>query len=412
MRVLKAKEAGATLIFARTRVTCDELAAALRQRGLPARPLHGDMSQAAREEVLGALRNQEIDLVVATDVAARGIDVEHLTHVINFDLPEEVEVYVNRIGRTGRAGRAGMAISLIKKRDLRLLYRIEGRLRRRISERPVPSDAQIVGRQRADLEAALKAALEHKNSDNAAALRDALLGQGEREGEDEREGESTSGWTLEELAAAALGLVMQDRHLDIDANPSAEPPRWARRPERRARTMRAEPPPPRRAASSHERTAADQATLVAEVGREHGIGPNDVVGALANEAGVPRQAIGRITLLGRHLTVSVTEDVAEMLAQNPKTVFLRGNPAVFARPGQRVAAAAPTAGRAQRPFRPARGPHGERPGHGGGYPGRGDTGGKRSGPPTAKGGKGAGGKGKGAGKVHKGRQGPVRKGKG
>ena len=454
VRVLKAKEVGATLIFARTRVTCDDLAAALRQRGLPARPLHGDMSQAAREEVLGALRNHEIDLVVATDVAARGIDVEHLTHVINFDLPEEVEVYVNRIGRTGRAGRAGMAISLIKKRDMRLLYRIEGRLRKRIAERPVPSDAQIVGRQRDDLETALKAALEHKNSDNALALRDALLASESRsedgsrsEGEGKSDGESS--WTLEDLAAAALGLVMQDRHLDIDANPSEEPPRWARRPERRARTMRTEPTPARRSASSHERAAADQATIGANVGREQGIGPNDVVGALANELGVPRQAIGRITILGQHLTVSVTEEVVAMLAQNPKTVFLRGNPVVFARPGQRVADAAPT-GRPQRPFRPGRGPRGERssqgeqggdrpprrfppkkkprgsatPGGGrnagvggGGYQGRSDSTGskrgkpRRPGKPGGKPGKPGAAKG-GVGKVHKGRQGPARKGKG
>lgn len=218
VRVLKSKSAGTTLVFARTRLGCNALVGSLQDRGFNARALHGDMSQPAREEVLSALRTRRIELVVATDVAARGIDVEHLTHVVNFDMPEEVEVYVNRIGRTGRAGRKGVAFSLVTRRDQGLLRRIEQRLNARLRPCAVPSDAQIAARQRVDLEASLSAALQHQSSGSAAALLE-LLQQG--------------AWSAESVATAALGLLIQDRRLDIEAAPSEQPPLWARGSERR-----------------------------------------------------------------------------------------------------------------------------------------------------------------------------------
>jgi ATP-dependent RNA helicase DeaD len=214
VRVLKSKQPGATLIFARTRDKCDELTEALRDRGFYSQALHGNMSQPAREEVLGALRTGRLEFLVATDVAARGIDVEHLTHVINFDLPDEAEVYVNRIGRTGRAGRAGTAISLVSNRDSRLLRRIEAVVKRKIPRRAVPTDAEIVRRQREQLEKALVGAVKLTQNEGAKALTASLL-----------EGD----WTPPELAEAALGLLIQDRHLDIEASPSEKPPIWAQR---------------------------------------------------------------------------------------------------------------------------------------------------------------------------------------
>ncbi len=313
VRVLKSKAAGATLIFARMRLTCGELAESLREYGFDAQALHGDMSQPSREQVLGALRSHRLDLVVATDVAARGIDVEHLTHVINYDLPEEVEIYVNRIGRTGRAGRKGVAISLVSRRDQRLLLRIEQRIKSKLGRRQVPSDAQVVGRQRADLEADLLSALQHQNRGDAAALL-GVLQQGT--------------WNAESLATAALGLLMRDRHLNIEAAPSDESPSWARRHGRRADTkLRALP---RRPGAARDRAAA-QVSLSAAVGREHGVGPKDVVGALARELGVPSQAIGRITILDRRLTVDLTVEAAAYLTRKPTMVSLRGKLVTFTR---------------------------------------------------------------------------------
>jgi ATP-dependent RNA helicase DeaD len=380
-RVLKSKDAGATLIFARTRVTCDELAEALRRRGFAAQALHGAMSQPAREQVLGELRAHRLELVVATDVAARGIDVEHLACVINFDLPEEVEIYVNRIGRTGRAGRKGLAVSLVTRRDLRLLRHIEQQLKSKIDSRRVPSDAQIVERQRADLEASLQAALQHENKDNAAALL-SLLQQGE--------------WTSESLATAALGLLMQDRHLEIESTPSAEPPPWARRPERRPRaSFGGSPGGPK---FSRDRASAEQVTVSAAVGRAQGIGPNDVVGALAGEFGVPRQVIGRIKIQARQLTVSLSAEVAAFLASSPRVVYLRGNPVTFT-PTDRGSIH-------ERPKRDQGGPRSNKP-RAGAAPDRHPAAGylSRTGVKPKRG------KGKLGKKFHQGRQGPVRKGK-
>jgi ATP-dependent RNA helicase DeaD len=383
-RVLKSKDAGATLIFARTRVTCDELAEALRSRGFAAQALHGAMSQPAREQVLGELRAHRLELVVATDVAARGIDVEHLACVINFDLPEEVEIYVNRIGRTARAGRKGLAVSLVTRRDLRLLRHIEQRLKSKIDPRRVPSDAQIVERQRADLEASLQAALQHENKDNAAALL-SLLQQGEGE------------WTSESLATAALGLLMQDRHLEIESTPSAEPPPWARRPERRPRSNTRLPGGP---TFSRDRASAEQVTVSAAVGRAQGIGPNDVVGALAGEFGVPRQVIGRIKIQARQLTVTLSAEVAAFLASSPRVVYLRGNPVTFT-PTDRDSIR-------ERPKRKQGGPRSNKPRAGAApSPDRHPAAGYLS----RTGAKAKRGKGKLGKKPYQGRQGPVRKGK-
>jgi ATP-dependent RNA helicase DeaD len=315
VRVLKSGNTGATLIFSRTRLGCDELAEALRDRGFDVRALHGNMSQSAREEVLRALRTRRLDLVVATDVAARGIDVEHLTHVINFDMPEEVEVYVNRIGRTGRAGRAGVATSLVNRRDQGLARRIEQRIKNKLRTRPVPSDAQIVRQQRADLETELQATLQQQTQGDVAALR-AVLQQ--------------RGWSVESLCAAALGLVLRDRRLEIEAEPSEEPPVWARPPKQQARATS-------RGLTGRQRaprtlSASGRHTLGAAVGREHGISPSDVVGALANELGVPPGAVGRITIFDRNLTVALSEEAAAHLAQNPKVIYLRGEPVTFTRP--------------------------------------------------------------------------------
>ncbi len=319
VRVLGAKKPGATLVFARTRATCDELAKALRSRGFSARALHGDMSQAAREEVLQALREEQLELVVATDVASRGIDVEHLTHVINVDLPDDVEVYVNRIGRTGRAGREGMAISLVKRRDRGLLRRIEAVTRRKMTPMPMPSDAAIGRRQRASLEADLRAAEELGNAGDAAALRDALL-------EDER-------WSAERLLAASLGLLMRDRRLRIAADASEEEPAWARSRERRPRERQARDRPGRKERAAGERERGERPVfgtlLGAAVGRAHGIAAKDVVGVLTNELGVPFDEIGRIRIGERQLTVAMSPAAAKRLHDTPRTVFLRGNRAVF-----------------------------------------------------------------------------------
>ena len=211
-RVLRSKPAGATLIFARTRASCGEVADTLREDGFAAEALHGDLSQAAREQVLMGLRNQRLHIVVATDIAARGLDVDHLTHVINLDLPDEPESYVHRIGRVGRAGRKGIAISLVSRRDTRLLRRVEQGLKKKLDRIGVPSDAQIAAQQLNELEQSFKDALESSAAKDVAGLIDVLKKQG---------------WSDKDLTAAAFAMVVRDRHLKIDANASDKPPKWA-----------------------------------------------------------------------------------------------------------------------------------------------------------------------------------------
>jgi ATP-dependent RNA helicase DeaD len=392
VRVLGAKKAGATLVFARTRAACDELSKALRARGFTARALHGDMSQAAREEVLEALRNRQLELVVATDVASRGIDVEHLTHVINVDLPDDVEVYVNRIGRTGRAGREGMAISLIKRRDRGLLRRIEAVTKRRMTPMEMPSDAAIGRQARAALEEDLRTAEDHGKASDAAALRDALL--------------ETETWDAERLLAASLGLLMRDRRLQIPADASEEPPAWARIRERRPRERdrrdaRQRDDRYRRDRPSDDRyrddRPRDEATfgraagpgdgddrpshgtlLGAAVGRAHGIAAKDVVGVLTHELGVPFNDIGRIRIGERQLTVAMSPEAARRLDDSPRTVFLRGNRVVFTK--ARRTKPAPTRV-ASRP-RPERPPRKASKGVAGKGKGKGKAKGKRKGWPS------------------------------
>ncbi len=148
VRLLAAEPRGTTLIFSRTREGAARMADALASRGQSVDALHGDLNQAARERVLGRLRSGKLDLLVATDVAARGIDVDHITHVVNLDLPPDRESYVHRIGRTGRAGRAGAAISLVLPGEVRRLRAFERTLRTRITQMDVPSDAVIARRTR------------------------------------------------------------------------------------------------------------------------------------------------------------------------------------------------------------------------------------------------------------------------
>ena len=167
LRVLKTEERGASLIFARTRAGCAELCDLLNSHGVRADAIHGELNQTSRERVLQRLRSGAIDTVVATDVAARGIDIAHLTHVINVDFPNDPETYVHRIGRTGRAGADGKAITFVTPNQRRKLEFLERTLGERIEQMEVPSDLEIAGAERAELLEDVKKAM------SRAAMEDA-----------------------------------------------------------------------------------------------------------------------------------------------------------------------------------------------------------------------------------------------
>ncbi|MCB9761835.1 MAG: DEAD/DEAH box helicase [Alphaproteobacteria bacterium] len=304
VRVLKAEARDATLIFVRTRRDCAELADALAQRGLPVDALHGDLPQAARERVLGRLRAGRLDVVVATDVASRGIDVDHITHVINFDLPDDAETYVHRIGRTGRAGRPGAAISFVTPRERRRMSAFERELGVRITPVRVASDADIARRGREALWQELLDQAEEGVPDAALAWLFEQLEAGDL--------------SIEALAASAVALLAEDRAVDFEARSEA-PPTWAQSPDRTPE------PSVRDGRDGRDGRDDDFIELFLPRGHRSHVRPGDIVGALGHGAGVPGAAIGRITIHERKSFVGVRRREAEALLRRGEPLLLRGD---------------------------------------------------------------------------------------
>jgi ATP-dependent RNA helicase DeaD len=321
-RVLRAEDWGTTLVFARTRVSCMEVAEALSRSGLAADALHGDLSQAARERVLGRLRSGDLKLLVATDVAARGLDVGHITHVINLDLPESMELYVHRIGRTGRAGRDGIAISLATPAQQRFMSELQRRLGVDIKRVDVPSDAEIIERRRSALADGLDGEL--GDLDNARLWLDEIQEQ--------------RGWPPEETALRAPRLLASKAGVSLSpiGDCQDEPPEWARKKVRSPRPERPRGgsfersggpgPGPRRQGSGGGHPGEDGETLqlYIAVGRRHGTRPSDLVGAIAGETGIPGAAIGRIHIADGASFVDMPADMARHIVGRFDKIEVRG----------------------------------------------------------------------------------------
>ena len=302
---LLAAEAGTALVFTRTRAGCAEVADGLARRGVSVDALHGDLNQAARERVLTRLRAGKLAVVVATDVAARGIDVDHIRLVVNYDLPTDPEQYVHRIGRTARAGKSGRAISFVIPREVPRIGRLSRVVGVRIEPMDVPSDADIRNVRVSGL------------ADELSLTKlTPLSGLLERLGSD---------LTDRELAHAAIALLARERGIDPSAEADDAPPKWAQRPTSRASRDRSGPSEP------WERNAV---TLFMPVGKRRGVRPSDIVGAIANEVGVNSKRIGRITVLDAKTFVELSREVAEMILEDHPQLEIRGRrvPVTLARP--------------------------------------------------------------------------------
>jgi ATP-dependent RNA helicase DeaD len=377
LRVLQGEPRGAAIVFAATKIQCAEIADELQRSGFQAEALHGDLSQPARERVIQQLREKRLDLVVATDIAARGIDIDHLTHIINVDLPKNLEVYTHRIGRTGRAGRKGTAITFVVPRDVGPFLQALGRQGAKLTELFLPSEAELISRRREALTDELRAWVSPATEDAPVAPEPAearrWVGQ-----------LVANGWELEDLATAALGMFAKERFISLDPNPDRGVPPWARqsgvdnrpkakptRPEapeaRPTKPTRSEPARPAKHETSEfeapvkkPRALPDAALLEAEmsgpeevaevrpakkraardpeaqapdagheawvhigVGRNHGVRPSDIVGALANELGLPGASIGRIELRDTSTLVQVVPEFAERLGDGAWPISVR-----------------------------------------------------------------------------------------
>ncbi len=281
-RILDMETPGPTIIFCRTKRECDELGEHLRGRGYVADTLHGDLSQQERDRVMRRFRQGQVDLLVATDVAARGLDIETVTHVINYDIPWDVESYTHRIGRTGRAGREGDAITLVSPRERRQLKLIERAIGTRITPVRLPTAADIAARRREVFKQSVLSALEEGNLDEFLLTVEELSDQHEPA----------------EVAAAALKLLWSEQKIDAPVH-AVE-------------------------AQDETRPEAGMARLFITVGREHGLRPTDLVGAIANESGLPGRAIGAIDIMDRCAFVEVPVDAADQVIRALGRTTLRG----------------------------------------------------------------------------------------
>jgi ATP-dependent RNA helicase DeaD len=306
-RILDFEMPTSAIIFCRTKSEVDALGERLTARAFPAETLHGDLSQIQRDRVMSRFRTGQVELLVATDVAARGLDIDLVSHVINYDIPLDPEIYVHRIGRTGRAGRAGCAITLVTPRERQQLHYIERVTGAPIQRLRLPTIADVLARRRESFKETLRETIEQGGLEAYQIMAEEL-------GEE---------YSPTDLAAAAFRLLLGDTPEQAeDALAAAEPIDEGRRPrQRRERDYGEERAPRGRRDYGPER---GMTRLYLDIGRDDGVRPSDIVGAIANEANIPGRAIGAIDLFERFAFVEVPSNLSERVLRALKRTTIRG----------------------------------------------------------------------------------------
>ncbi|EBO9812645.1 DEAD/DEAH family ATP-dependent RNA helicase, partial [Salmonella enterica] len=315
VRFLEAEDFDAAIIFVRTKNATLEVAEALERSGYNSAALNGDMNQALREQTLERLKDGRLDILIATDVAARGLDVERISLVVNYDIPMDSESYVHRIGRTGRAGRAGRALLFVENRERRLLRNIERTMKLTIPEVELPN-AELLGKRRLEKFAAkVQQQLESSDLDQYRALLAKI--QPSAEGEE---------LDLETLAAALLKMAQGERPLILPPDAPMRPKREFRDRDDRGPRDRNDRGPrgdredrPRR----ERRDVGDMQLYRIEVGRDDGVEVRHIVGAIANEGDISSRYIGNIKLFASHSTIELPKGMpGEVLQHFTRTRIL------------------------------------------------------------------------------------------
>ncbi len=315
VRFLEAEDFDAAIIFVRTKNATLEVAEALERSGYNSAALNGDMNQALREQTLERLKDGRLDILIATDVAARGLDVERISLVVNYDIPMDSESYVHRIGRTGRAGRAGRALLFVENRERRLLRNIERTMKLTIPEVELPN-AELLGKRRLEKFAAkVQQQLESSDLDLYRGLLAKI--QPTAEGEE---------LDIETLAAALLKMAQGERTLIVPPDAPMRPKREFRDRDDRGPRDRNDRAPrgdredrPRR----ERREAGDMELYRIEVGRDDGVEVRHIVGAIANEGDISSRYIGNIKLFGTHSTIELPKGMpGEVLQHFTRTRIL------------------------------------------------------------------------------------------
>ena len=332
-RILDVEDPASALVFARTRGEVDDLAEALSNRGHDAAALHGGLAQEARDRIMGRFRDGSLDVLVATDVAARGLDIEHVSHVVNYDVPSDPDAYVHRIGRTGRAGREGVAITLVEPREHRLLRNIEAATKTKLQIARLPTVADLRERRLELVRANLRDALTTGGHDRFRGVVEPL----------------TEEFDLVDIALAAVSLIEGAEVRDEDevelAEASLQVGGPTRAPGGQGVPRRGGPPPfpgtrgPLRSGpgvrpASGSRGGPPRTPRGPEAdgwvqlwiggGRRAGLRPGDLVGAIANEAGVPGSVVGAIQLFDDFALVDVQGPVADAVAAALRNAKIRG----------------------------------------------------------------------------------------
>jgi ATP-dependent RNA helicase DeaD len=349
-RILEAEPFDGMIIFNRTKLGTEELAERLQARGFSAAAINGDMQQAARERTIGQLKEGKIDILVATDVAARGLDVDRISHVVNYDVPYDAESYTHRIGRTGRAGRSGEAILFITPRERSLLKTIERATRQPIKQMDLPTlqavnDVRIARFKDLITQTLAEGGLDHFQS---------LIEDYEREHD----------VPAMEVAAALAKMARGNAPLLLDKKaekgwhegdrpPGERPVREDRdsrdrpqrqdRPERAERFERTERPERLKKERVVREPEAGMATYRIEVGYEDGVKPGNIVGAIANEGGIDSKNIGRIEIFDDYTVLDMPADLAPAVLDTLANVRVAGRPMRIRREGDAPAGAAPEA---------------------------------------------------------------------
>jgi ATP-dependent RNA helicase DeaD len=279
-RILDIEEADRTIVFCRTKRRVDELTEALQARGYSAEAIHGDLNQTQRTRVMKRFKDGGSEILVATDVAARGLDIENVTHVVNYDLPQDPEGYVHRIGRTGRAGRAGTAVTLMHPKEFRQLRMLERILRIRIARRPVPTVADVAEKQRDLLRARLADEVERGVLPEYREIALHLADE----------------YDSVDIAAAALRLLVdkgKEPQADTFGDTGAEP---------------------------------GMVRLFINLGRIDRVTPAEIVRGIAEGAGISGSMIGLIDIYDRFTFVEVPTDVAHKVLQSAARLSIKGRP--------------------------------------------------------------------------------------
>jgi len=354
-RILEAEPFDGMIIFARTKLGTEELASKLQARGFAAAAINGDLAQVQRERTIEQLKNGKIDILVATDVAARGLDVERISHVINYDVPSDPESYTHRIGRTGRAGRSGEAILFVTPRERGMLKAIERATRQPVAQLTLPTIKAVNDVRIARFKDQIGEALAAGGLDMFRSLIE--------------EYERDHNVPAIDIAAALAKLNRGDEPLLIE-KPDREPkpewkereprPEWQERParagresfgrdsaggdERPARQTREGFAQPRESFKKERVMRAPEpgmATYRIEVGHANSVKPGNIVGAIANEGGIPSKEIGRIEIYDDYSTLDMPADLPQDLLQHLQKVWVAGRQLNITRDGEEPIKAAP-----------------------------------------------------------------------